>query len=155
MGARVAWALTHVLRERRCRSRSAVPGLRRRAEPGRRTYPWEGAPDGLEGYLREIGGTPPEVLAEPELVHVLLRTLRSDLTVLSTHVFRPAAPLDVRIHAFAGMDDRTAPAERMAPWAAETTARFDLDVVRGGHFFEADAERQVIRTIGQDLIRTS
>jgi surfactin synthase thioesterase subunit len=156
MGSRVAWALTHLLRDRSMPTPSALY-LACDIAPSQDgdTYPWEGRADGLEGYLREMGGTPPEVLAEPDLVQVLVRTLRADLTVLSTHRFRPAVPLDVRIQAFAGMHDWTAPAERMAPWGAETTARFDLDVVRGGHFFEADAERQVIRTIGQDLIRTS
>jgi medium-chain acyl-[acyl-carrier-protein] hydrolase len=156
MGSRVAWALTHLLRDRSMPTPSALY-LACDLAPSQDgdTYPWEGRADGLEGYLREMGGTPPEVLAEPDLVQVLVRTLRADLAVLSTHRFRPAVPLDVRIQAFAGTDDWTAPAERMAPWGAETTARFDLDVVRGGHFFEADAERQVIRTIGQDLVRTS
>lgn len=154
MGSRVAWALTHALRER------AMP------LPGRLflacdvapihddgSWPWEGRDDGLEGYMREMGGTPPEVLAEPELVRALVPTLRSDLTVLSTHRFRPDVPLDVPIHGFAGADDWTAPAERMAGWRVETTARFDLDTVPSGHFFDPDAERRVIRTIGSELVR--
>lgn len=151
MGARVAWALSHALRERWM----PVPTMLFLAcdvapvhDDG--TWPWESRADGLGGYLLETSGTPPEVLAKPELVRALLPTLRADLTVLSRHGFHPDTPLDIRIHGFAGSEDRTAPPQQMNVWRNETTARFDLDVVRGGHFFGADAERQVIRTIGQD-----
>jgi surfactin synthase thioesterase subunit len=156
MGSRVAWALAHALRERSM----PMPNLLYLAcdigpseDDG--TWPWQGRADGLEGYMKEMGGTPAEVLAEPELVKALLPTLRADLDVLSTHRFRPASPLDIPIHAFAGTDDPSAPAHRVTAWRAETTARFDLDVVRSSHFFDADAERQVIQTIGRGLARES
>jgi medium-chain acyl-[acyl-carrier-protein] hydrolase len=155
MGARVAWALSHALRERSMPMPSllfvacAVAPVH---DDG--TWPWEGRADGLEGYMREMGGTPAEVLAEPELLQALLPTLRADLTVLSTHRFHPDTPLDIRIRGFAGTEDGTDPPDRMTAWQAETTARFDLDVVQSGHFLGVDAERQVVRTIGHDLVRT-
>lgn len=116
-------------------------------------WPWEGRADGLEGYLRQMGGTPPEILAEPELLRALVPTLRADLAVLSTHGFHPKARLDVRIHGFAGDNDPNAPPEQMLAWQEYTTAPFDLDVVHGGHFFDAGAERHVIQTIGRELVR--
>ncbi|KOX06706.1 thioesterase II family protein [Micromonospora profundi] len=154
MGSRVAWALAHALRERAM----PMPFMLFHAcdvapVNDDDVWPWEGRTDGLEGYMREMGGTPPEVLAEPELVRALVPTLRADLTVLSTHGFRPHTPLDVRIRAFAGAEDWTAPPDQMAGWQAETTARFDLDVVPSGHFFGPEAEQQVIRRIGDDLVR--
>lgn len=154
MGSRVAWALTHALRAR------SMPmpiqlflacDVAPSHDDG--TKPWEGRSDGLEGYLREMGGTPPEVLAEPELMSALLPMVGADLTVLSTHRFHPETPLDVRIRAFAGSDDPTAPPDRLTAWRAETTGRFDLDILHSGHFLNAEAERQVIQTIGQDLAR--
>ncbi|MBB2914118.1 surfactin synthase thioesterase subunit [Streptosporangium becharense] len=152
MGARVAWALAHALRERALpRPRalyvaaSAAPCL----DDG--TWSWEDREDGLEGYVREMGGTPAEVLAEPQLLAVLLGTLDADLTVLSTHGFRPATPLDLPIHAFAGSQDPEAPPDRMIGWKAETTARFDLTPIPGGHFFDREGDRLVIETIGSDL----
>jgi surfactin synthase thioesterase subunit len=152
MGARVAWALAHTLRERAMPmprmlfvAASAAPSL----DNG--TWRWEGRTDGLEGYVREMGGTPVEVLAEPELLAGLLPTLRADLTVLSTHGFRPPRPLDVPVRAFAGSGDAEASPERMSGWRAETSARFDLSLVPGGHFFDSAGERQVIATIGHDL----
>ena len=154
MGSRVSWALAHALRERALPMPTqlflACDVAPIHDDGGR---PWEARMDDLEGYMREMGGTPPEVLAEPDLISALVPTLRADLTALSTYRFRPDIPLNVRIHAFAGAEDWTAPADRMAGWRAETTARFDLDVVPGGHFLGPDAERQVIRTITEDLVR--
>ncbi len=152
MGARVAWALAHALRERAMPmprklfvAASSAPCL----DNGE--WEWDGYEDGLAGYVRHMGGTPAEILAEPELLNGLLPTLRADLTVLSTHGFHPATPLDVPIRAFAGTEDPEASPERMDGWRNETSARFDLDPVPGGHFFDADGERQVIQTIGRDL----
>ncbi|GAA2988003.1 thioesterase II family protein [Streptosporangium longisporum] len=152
MGARVAWALAHALRERSLPqpralyvAASAAPCL----DDG--TWLWEDRKDGLEGYVREMGGTPAEVLAEPQLLALLLTTLDADLTVLSTHDFHPETPLDLPIHAFAGSQDPEAPPERMIGWKAETTARFDLTPIPGGHFFDREGDGLVIKTIGSDL----
>ncbi|MFC6083626.1 thioesterase II family protein [Sphaerisporangium aureirubrum] len=152
MGARVAWALTHTLRE------MAMPLPTRlyvACDPGPATddgtWPWEG-PGGVEGHLREMGGTPPEVLDQPELLRAVLPTFRADLAVLSTHDFRPLTPLAVPIRAFAGVDDPVGTPERVASWRTETTAGFQLHHVAGGHFLTPAAERQVVQTIVQDLI---
>lgn len=152
MGARVAWSLAHTLRER------SLPGPRllyvaSSAAPGcdDGEWGWDAHSDHLTGYLRQLGGTPEEVLAEPELLAGLLPTLRADLTVLSAGGFRPRRPLDVPIHAFAGADDVEGSPERMDPWRAETTARFEMDVVPGGHFFDPIGEQQVHQVIARDL----
>lgn len=152
MGAHVAWALTHVLRDR------AMPVPRRlyvasSAAPGAEeaVRGWNEPDSRLVEYMTELGGTPPEVLAEPDLLGRLLPMLRADLAVLGTLAFRPSAPLDIPIHAFAGREDAEASPERMSAWRDETTARFDLDVVAGGHFFTAAGERQVIAAISNEL----
>lgn len=152
MGARVAWAMAHELRERALPapralylSASVGPSL----DDG--DWRWEGRADGLEGYVREMGGTPEAVLAEPALLAALLPTLYADLTVLSTHNFHPQIPLDVPIRAFAGAEDDEASPERMKAWAAETSGEFELKVYACGHFFDADSERSMIETVSDDL----
>jgi medium-chain acyl-[acyl-carrier-protein] hydrolase len=152
MGSRVAWALAHALRDR------AMPlpiRLYLACDPGPvtddGTWPWEGRSDGLEGYMREMGGTSPEVLDEPDLLRALLPTLRADLHVLSSHAFHPAQPLDRPIHAFAGIEDPIATPERVDRWRVETTADFRLDLLASGHFLNDDAERHVVQTIAREL----
>jgi medium-chain acyl-[acyl-carrier-protein] hydrolase len=152
MGSHVAWSLARALRDR------ALPmpvQLFLACDPAPMhdgTWPWEEWPDGLEGYLRDLGGTPADVLAEPDLLQELLPTLRADLATHTTAAGRPATPLDVPIRAFAGAEDPTAPPARMHGWRAETSARFELDLIPGGHFFDPAGERRVIRTIGNDLV---
>jgi surfactin synthase thioesterase subunit len=152
MGARVAWALAHALRERAMPMPTAL-FVAASGAPTRDNgdWRWEGRADGLEGYVREMGGTPPAVLAEPKLLAALLPTLHADLTVLSTHGFQAATPLAVPMRAFAGADDDEATPDRMAAWGAETAAAFDLDVLACGHFFDPAAERRVIETVARDL----
>jgi medium-chain acyl-[acyl-carrier-protein] hydrolase len=152
MGARVGWAMAHGLRERAMPapralyvSASGGPSL----DDG--DWPWEGRSDGLEGYIREMGGTPEAVLAEPALLAALLPTLSADLTVLSTHGFQPRMPLDIPVRAFAGAEDDEATPDRMKAWAAETSGQFELTVYACGHFFDPDSERSMIEAIGADL----
>ncbi|MER7169911.1 thioesterase II family protein [Streptomyces mesophilus] len=152
MGARVAWALAHALRDRQLPGPRALfvaasggPAL----DDG--SWLWEDREDGLEGYVREMGGTPPSVLAEASLLAALLPILEADLSVLSTHDFHPEVPLDIPIHAFAAEDDAEAGPDRMRAWRNETTAPFSMDVLSGGHFFDSAAEATVIDSIGRAL----
>lgn len=154
MGARVAWALAHTLRERSMpMPRWLFVACDTAPSEDDGTWPWQNRPDGLEGYMRQMGGTPAAVFAEPVLLQALLPTLRADLDVLSTHQFRPAQPLEIPIRGFAGVRDPAAPPHRMAAWRQETTAGFDLDLLPCGHFFDPAAEHRVIQTIGQNLTR--
>ena len=152
MGARVAWALAHALRER------GLPGPRAlfvAASGGPAlddgSWLWEDRDDGLEGYVREMGGTPPSVLAEASLLAALLPVLEADLSVLSTHDFHPEVPLDIPIHAFAAEHDAEAGPDRMRAWRDETTAAFSMDVLPCGHFFDSASEARVIDSIAGTL----
>jgi len=153
MGGKVAWALAHRLRALGMPVPTALY-VANVAAPARREgrADWDLRRDDLIAYLREMGGTPPELFEATELLDSLLPTLRADLTLVDSFHFRPPAPLDLPIRAFAGADDVEGGPERMRGWADETTGRFTLDVVPGGHFFDAAGERQVIRTVTDDLL---
>jgi surfactin synthase thioesterase subunit len=102
----------------------------------------------LVDWLRRLGGTPEQVLAEPDLLEVLLPTLRADLAVAAG---RADGVLPVPIRAFAGRADAEAPTALMCGWSAVTTAAFALDELDGGHFFLADSGRAVLAAIRADL----
>lgn len=155
MGARLAWTVALALRAR------ALPQPVRlflACEPAPThddgSRPWQDRPGGLAGYVRDLGGTPPEVLAEPGLLQALLPTLEADLTALTTAPGRPGVPLDMPIHAFAGTTDPVASIDRMTAWGRETSAGFELDEIVGGHFFDTAGEQRVVRAIAADLAPT-
>ncbi|MGC4986783.1 thioesterase II family protein [Streptomyces sp. DT193] len=154
MGARVSWALAHALRDRRLPlpgklyvSSSTAPVLTEKVRG------WNESDGELIRDMRELGGTPPQVLDDEDLLMALLPILRADLTVLASHPYRPSIPLDVPVHAFAGRDDCEASPELMAPWCAETGAGFGMDVVDTGHFLDDTGLRRVIDVITGDLGR--
>jgi surfactin synthase thioesterase subunit len=154
MGARVAWRLGHVLRERGMPLPRALyvasniaPSV---ASSGQE---WNQSDERLIEYMRELGGTPPELLGEGDLRAHLLSVLRADLTVLATDTFRARSPLDIPLRAFAGAADAESPPELMRSWRDETSASFSLDLIPGGHFFEPAGQRQVIAVLTGDLLR--
>jgi medium-chain acyl-[acyl-carrier-protein] hydrolase len=112
---------------------------------------WNESDDELVAYMRELGGTPPKVLEDDDLLMAFLPILRADLTVLATHSYRPSPPLDVPVHAFAGRDDFEASPELMVQWRAETSAGFDMDVIDTGHFLNEVGRQRVIDVISGDL----
>ncbi|MFY1652862.1 thioesterase II family protein [Solwaraspora sp. WMMB762] len=154
MGARVAWALTHRLREeglplpaRLFLANVAAP----RHREGRAVW----SDDDVIAYLRHMGGTPAEIFAEPALLAGLLPTVRADLILVDSYHASPETPLPTPINAFAGIDDAEGPPDRMREWKAETTGGFTLDLVSGGHLFDSAGTQQVIRAVADELRRAT
>jgi len=153
MGARVTLALVHELRSRGLPAprrlfvaSSAAPVLR---QPVRG---WDEPEEGLIAYLRELGGTPPELFDNPGLLALFMPSLRADLSVVGTCPTATTTPLDVPIRAFAGEADAEAPPARMRDWALETNAEFELTILAGGHFFPAAETLRMMEIISLDLL---
>lgn len=89
--------------------------------------------------LRELNGTPREILESNELMQLLLPTLRADFAVSETYVYRPESPLDCPITAFGGLQDREVSRRRLEAWRNQTNASFSLQMFAGDHFFLHDA----------------
>lgn len=90
--------------------------------------------------LSRMGGIPEALLAEPAVLHVYLPSLRADLRMVETYAHTHSEPLDVPIAAFAGLQDRLTEPTGMEAWAETTSRRFDLTLLRGGHFFLDEPE---------------
>lgn len=153
MGAHVAHALTHALRERDhvlpshlFVASSPAPSAGRAVRAGE-------SDDDLVGVLRDLGGTPDEVLANAELLAVVLPTLRADLRVMAGHRPEPRSPLPVPIHAFAGTQDLAVPASRMSAWVEETRGDFSLTEVDGGHIPGGEGLRSLLASVRGHLGR--
>jgi medium-chain acyl-[acyl-carrier-protein] hydrolase len=84
---------------------------------------------------RRFGSIPPEILAEPDILALLLPSLRADFAALETHKPQARQPLDCPISAFGGDEDAFAPREHLEAWRVETMNSFDLRIFPGGHFY--------------------
>jgi surfactin synthase thioesterase subunit len=110
------------------------------------------APDAeLLARVRELGGVPPEVLDEPELVSLLLPALRHDFLWYHEYQLTEEPPLPVPLVAIAAGGDAVVPPELTGEWARHTTADFRAHVLAGDHFFFQSAAREVAELIAADL----
>ena len=110
------------------------------------------APDTeVKAKLRELGGTPRELLDNDEIMALLIPTLRADLSVLETYEHRPEPPLEVPITVFGGTADRTVRLPALAGWRTQTSAGSRLRLFSGDHFFLHDAATDMLAAILEDL----
>ncbi len=98
---------------------------------------------------KRYGGIPKEIVAEKDLLELLLPALRADIAMLEAYSHRPERPIATPIHAIVGGSDRMVSVEEMAPWAEEAAGEFEVSILDGGHFyFQPDPGPLV------DLLRT-
>ncbi|MEM8722520.1 MAG: thioesterase II family protein [Cyanobacteria bacterium P01_G01_bin.39] len=101
--------------------------------------------------LRDLEGTPQEVLENAELMQLLLPTLRADFTVVDTYKYTAESPLDYPITVFGGLQDQEVNYEELEAWQEQTTAAFSLQMLQGNHFFMHSARSLLLEYLCQDL----
>lgn len=99
----------------------------------------------------KLNGTPEEVLHETELMNLLLPLLRADMAVCETYAYAPDKPLDCRISAFGGRQDKYINQEDLAAWQQQTSNTFTLRMFPGDHFFLLGGYAQILQAITTDL----
>jgi pyochelin biosynthetic protein PchC len=152
MGSAVVWELAHEL------DRREAPGPRRifasgRAAPGTAVTGQLHRQDDdvLGAELSRLGGTSREVLDDPGLRSLILTAVRHDYRIIETH--RPAErpPLSCPIHVLTGSTDPELGGERVRDraggWADLTTARTEVRVLPGDHFYLTPRRREVVATV--------
>lgn len=91
--------------------------------------------DDLVGRLKRVGGTSSEVLANPELLELVMPALRADSELWKAYVYRPQDPLETPISTFGGVADVWVRRAQLERWREQTTVAFKLRLLPGGHFF--------------------
>jgi medium-chain acyl-[acyl-carrier-protein] hydrolase len=115
--------------------------------------PFSHLPDAefLEEVQRRYDGIPPEVLAEEELLQLLLPVLRADIQVLETYAYAKEPPLDCPISCFGGEGDRHVSLADLEAWRDETRGPLRVRTFPGGHFFVESARAEVLHALSRDL----
>jgi medium-chain acyl-[acyl-carrier-protein] hydrolase len=108
--------------------------------------------DELIAALRRYGGTPDEVLDDPDLMDFILPVLRCDFAVGDTYAYRDEPPLELPITAVGGEADPRVSAEALESWGRHTTGPFACRQLPGDHFF-LHADRAPLIALLRELSR--
>jgi surfactin synthase thioesterase subunit len=155
MGARIGYEVAHALRalDGPQPVRLFVGGAR---PPDQRAA---GLLDGIAGlpepeFVQRLvsgGGIPAEVLAEPDLLEVVLPVIRADLSWIDGYRYQSRPPLAIPIVSFAGAQDPAIEPGELAGWTRHTTAGHRAYVLPGGHFFLHERLTEMVRLIEAEL----
>lgn len=101
--------------------------------------------------LRQLGGTPDEVLNNTELMELITPTLRADFALHEEYSHRVGTRLQCDILAFGGMNDPQAGRTAINDWRDVTDGGFQLRMLPGGHFFIQTAQSLFLRILSMEL----
>ena len=122
-----------------------------RAAP--QTTPRESVADWSDGkfldYVRDLGGLPPEIEAEPAFLEMLLPVMRADFRANDHYAADPSQKLKAPIITVAGSDDLGTANENEHAWGTRTRADHQLLKVDGGHFFVLENPTSTFEAIRQ------
>jgi len=152
MGAIISFELARLLRaDHICPRRLIVSGRGAPHLPQTRTAIYSLAEREFLDALRNLDGTPKEVLDNPELMKVVTPMLRADLQMIETYRYRTAPPLDCPIVIFGGRGDKTVGKEELKAWGSHTTGQNWVHMFPGDHFFLTAAQSLVLERLSRSL----
>lgn len=101
--------------------------------------------------LRQFNGTPEAVLANKDLMQLLLPSLRADFEAHETYTYQPEPPLNCAISAFGGFQDLTVNCEMLKAWQEQTLDVFSMQMFPGDHFFIHTEKSSLLQSLNQKL----
>lgn len=107
--------------------------------------------EAFKDRLRVLGGTPPQVLENEELMNLFTPLLLADFELSETYR-HGVEPLNVPISAFAGTDDPEVSLDRVEAWREQAGAGFHLDLLPGDHFFLHSAQTLLLGKVWSELV---
>jgi medium-chain acyl-[acyl-carrier-protein] hydrolase len=102
--------------------------------------------------LRRLKGTPEEIMADTELLHLVLPLLRADFALCETYHYVPERPLSCPITALGGLQDEEVPRNMLAAWKVQTRKAFKLRFFAGDHFFLHKERAALLHVLALDLL---
>lgn len=104
--------------------------------------------------ISRLKGTPAEVLANRELMQLILPVLRADFALYETYQMGSSARLASSIRVLLGVDDDISFPE-LRDWRECTTATFEMEVLPGDHFFINSCRQRVLNLLCAALPNTA
>ena len=108
-----------------------------------------------DAFVTEInqryGAIPREIIEAPEVLELLLPTLRADIRALEKIENRAPRTLPAPISALGGTRDRLVPEDLLEGWKSWTDQGFEMRLFDGGHFYLDDQRPALILHISETL----
>jgi medium-chain acyl-[acyl-carrier-protein] hydrolase len=107
--------------------------------------------DALVRELRRLGGTPPAILDDSEMLDVLLPIVRADFRILETLTARADDKITIPMTVIAAADDAEIGIDEIKQWEAHAGAKYRFVTVDGGHFFLTTRVEAVLAEVRRTL----
>ncbi|MEU3771831.1 alpha/beta fold hydrolase [Streptomyces sp. NPDC032472] len=91
--------------------------------------------DWVLSTVKELGGTPQELLVDEKLLRMNLPVLRADYRAAQGYRYRPGPALACPVVAMIGQTDSKVSLQEAAAWRTHTTAETTFHWFPGGHFY--------------------
>jgi surfactin synthase thioesterase subunit len=101
--------------------------------------------------VREFAGYDHPTMADPELLELLLPTLRADVAAHEAYVSTADDPLDAPVTAVRGMEDALVPAEQAQQWEQVTRSGFRFEELPGSHMYLTEYPGPLLKLIDDEL----
>jgi surfactin synthase thioesterase subunit len=101
--------------------------------------------------LGKYNGTPREILENPELLALLLPTIRADFSLVEKYSPQAYSPLDCPITLLSGVRDTHVSEISLTPWKVHTSGSFTHHRFDGDHFFIRTKEQEVIALVSHEM----
>lgn len=107
----------------------------------------------LLAALRLYNGAPAAALDHPELMELMLPTIRADFALAADYRYAPEAPLPLPVRALGGAHDPHVPFAGLQDWQEESTEPLRRYSFQGDHFFIQGERESVLGVLRCELLR--
>ncbi|MCX5165691.1 alpha/beta fold hydrolase [Streptomyces sp. NBC_00264] len=110
--------------------------------------------EALIAEMSTLSGTDPGVLADEEILRMVLPAMRADFKAIETYRYRPDGPqpaLGCPLSVLTGESDPRVSLEQAKAWREFTSGPFTFRSFPGGHFFLTPQQDAVTAAIAQDM----
>lgn len=152
MGALISFELARHLQRIGSEPALLIVSARRSVELPRDKPPTFDLPDEeFKAELRNMQGTPEEVLSNSQLMELVMPILRADFELVQTYSFQGPCTLRCPIRAYGGLTDTTVAVESLKAWSKYTDNTFNLSMFPGDHFFAFQNKTAFLQKLKLDL----
>ncbi len=101
--------------------------------------------------LKDLGGTPKEVLENLELMQLFLPAIRADLCLTENYIYEEGAPLTCPMIVCGGEKDDEVVPESLDDWSLQTGSSFKKEIFPGNHFYLYESKAALLKKISGEI----